>query len=68
MVGIRTRFSRPRSKTTESHDAAATWAGYLRRHSPRKNARVSTGGEAIARVTSSSLNSRCIDPRATSRL
>src|SRR3954463_13248104 len=27
IVGIRTRFSRPRSNTTESHDAAATWAG-----------------------------------------
>src|SRR3954449_11101192 len=27
IVGMRTRFSRPRSNTTESHDAAATWAG-----------------------------------------
>ena len=27
IVGIRTRFSRPRSNTTESHDAAATCAG-----------------------------------------
>src|SRR4051794_8475170 len=27
MVGMRTRFSRPRSKTTESHEAAATCAG-----------------------------------------
>jgi uncharacterized protein (TIGR03083 family) len=27
MVGMRTKLSRPTSKTTESHDAAATWAG-----------------------------------------
>src|SRR4051794_2948790 len=27
IVGMRTRFSRPRSKTTESHEAAATCAG-----------------------------------------
>ena len=26
-VGMRTSDSRPRSKITESHDAAATWVG-----------------------------------------
>src|SRR3712207_8556151 len=49
------------SKTTESQEAAATWAGYRRRHSPRKNARVSDGGAVIARVTSSSVSRRCIE-------
>jgi len=55
------------SKITQSQFAAATWPVYRRTLSPRKKARVSSGGDVIAAVTPARSTRRSTAPAAARR-